>query len=135
MARVVIQARQLRKSSTPAERLLWSCLRNQQLYGYKFRRQHPVGNRILDFFCAEAQLAIELDGSGHAFVSRQRTDAARSAELQESGIRVIRFWNTEVLTNVGSVVDEVIFISIPRSLAGLRLRPHLSPLAEGEEED
>src|ERR1043166_10155435 len=62
----VQQARQLRKRSTEAEKRLWRHLRSRRLAAFKFRRQHPIGDRILDFFCAEAKLAIELDGSGHA---------------------------------------------------------------------
>src|SRR3954466_11224900 len=113
MARRIAQARRLRKASTPAERLLWSKLRNGQLYGFKFRRQHVLGNRIVDFFCAEAQLAIELDGSGHAYSTRQLADMARTVEIAGGGVRVIRFWNNEVLSDIGWIIEAVLLQIAP----------------------
>src|SRR5215210_3323458 len=109
MPRRIAQARYLRKASTPAERLVWGRLRNRQLYGYKFRRQHPIGERVVDFYCAEARLAIELDGSGHGYARQQRADTFRSAELQEEGVRVLRFWNDEILSDVGWIIEAILF--------------------------
>jgi very-short-patch-repair endonuclease len=103
------RARVLRKRSTRAERLLWSRLRNQKLCGYKFRRQHPIRRRIVDFFCVEAQLAIELDGSGHGFISKEEADIVRTQELAAAGIRVIRFWNRSVLDNTDGVIAAILF--------------------------
>ena len=86
-------ARTLRKQDTWAEKLLWRWLRDRRFSGYKFRRQHPFGQHILDFFCLEARLNIELDGSQHGFPDGLAQDTARDAELQRKGIQVLRFWN------------------------------------------
>jgi very-short-patch-repair endonuclease len=83
----------LRKRDTWAEHRLWRWLRNRRFSQYKFRRQHPFGPYILDFFCAEAQLNIELDGGGHGHPDQKEQDAARDAYLEARGIRVLRIWN------------------------------------------
>ncbi len=97
-------ARSLRSSSTDAERLVWSRLRGQQLHGAKFRRQHPLGRYVLDFVCLEASLVIELDGSQHA---ESKHDALRDAWLAEQGLRVLRFWNSDVMRNIDGVLEVV----------------------------
>jgi very-short-patch-repair endonuclease len=79
----VAQARRLRRYATLAEKRLWSRLRNRQLGGLKFRRQEPIGSRIVDFFGAEAHLAIELDGSGHTYHAANVMDLDRELELHE----------------------------------------------------
>ena len=86
-------ARGLRKRETWGERLMWSWLRDKRFSEYKFRRQHPVGPYYLDFFCIEAKLNIELDGSQHGFPENQRADADRDAFLAAKGIKTLRFWN------------------------------------------
>jgi very-short-patch-repair endonuclease len=86
-------ARNLRKRDTWAEKLLWSWLRDRRFSEYKFRRQHSYGPHILDFFCVEALVNIELDGSGHGFPEQQAADQARDTWLEERGVRVLRFWN------------------------------------------
>src|SRR3954466_14357927 len=103
------QARAFRKRATGAEKLLWSKLRNRQVEGLKFRRQQQIGDRIVDFFCAEAQLAIEIDGSGHADEKEQAEDLDRELELHDKGVRLLRFWNSEVFTNLGGVIDAILF--------------------------
>jgi very-short-patch-repair endonuclease len=95
-------ARQLRKSSTDAEKRLWSKLRHKQVDGFRFRRQQPIGRYIVDFFCPEAKLIIEVDGGQHA--DAERNDLMRTLWLQGRGYRVIRFWNNEVLGNTEGVV-------------------------------
>jgi very-short-patch-repair endonuclease len=95
-------ARDLRNHPTDAERRLWFHLRRRQLDAYRFRRQAPLGPYILDFFCPEARLAIEVDGGQHA--NRNAQDSLRSLWLGAHGIRVIRFWNNEVLTNTEGVL-------------------------------
>jgi very-short-patch-repair endonuclease len=113
----VQQARRLRRKLTDAERKLWSRLRNRQVANLKFRRQHPLGDRIVDFFCGEAKLAIELDGSGHASYRGQTSDLDREIELYEKGIRVLRFQNTDVLNNPDGVLNAIIYAVDPeRSL-------------------
>jgi very-short-patch-repair endonuclease len=77
----VKQARGFRKTTTRAEKRLWSRLRGRQVANLKFRRQHPIGDRIVDFFCTEAQLAIELDGSGHQRHFVESSDLDREIEL------------------------------------------------------
>ena len=101
---ILHNARLLRETQTDAEQLMWQLLRNRRFCGVKFRRQHPVGRYILDFYCHDAQLAIELDGGGHAEDRQQEYDTERSAELAGEGIRVLRFWNHEVLQETEAVV-------------------------------
>jgi very-short-patch-repair endonuclease/type II restriction/modification system DNA methylase subunit YeeA len=102
------RCRELRKNATDAEQLLWSCLRNRALGGYKFRRQHPVGDYILDFYCHEARLCIELDGGGHGETEQAQKDAERTAFLETQGIRVVRYWNHEVLTDLEVVLEDIL---------------------------
>jgi len=86
---------------TAAERRIWQILRSQQMQGYKFRRQVPIGRYIADFACHEARIIVEVDGGQHDRSSPQ--EAERSAFLQNEGYRVLRFWNNEVLANLGGV--------------------------------
>jgi very-short-patch-repair endonuclease len=102
------RCRELRSSASNAEKRLWSCLRNRQLLGFKFRRQHPVGRFIVDFYCHEARLAIEIDGGQHAEEHQSAYDARRTELLQAKGIRVIRFWNNEVLQNLEGVLETIV---------------------------
>jgi adenine-specific DNA-methyltransferase len=97
-------ARRLRQGSTDAERLLWWKLRNRQLGGFKFRRQVTIGSYVVDFLCVEAGLAVEADGGQHT-VDR---DAKRSAYLEARGLRVLRFWNNEVLGNPEGVLETIL---------------------------
>ena len=104
---ILQRARELRHDETDAENLLWSLLRNRQLGIYKFRRQHPLGSYILDFYCHEARLAIELDGRQHSEESQKPRDKERTKNLEAEGIRVIRFWNHEVLSETDSVLESI----------------------------
>jgi very-short-patch-repair endonuclease len=99
-------ARQLRRSQTDAEKLLWSKLRNRALNGYKFRRQVPVGNYIADFLCQEAMFIVELDGGQHA--EQQEYDQRRTHWLESQGFRVLRFWNNDVLLNIDGICDVIL---------------------------
>ena len=81
----------LRKKATDTERTLWRHLRNRNFVGYKFRRQHPLGCYILDFYSPEAKLAIELDGGGHNYQLRRIRDRTRSNALADHGVTVLRF--------------------------------------------
>jgi len=101
------KSRILRKNQTPAESLLWSILRSRQLSGFKFRRQHPIDQYILDFYCPEANLAIEIDGGQHAEDKNIKRDNLRTGYLNKKSIRVIRFWNDDVLLHLDEVVDEI----------------------------
>ena len=91
----------LRKDPTPAERKLWSKIRNDQL-AVTFRRQHAVGNFIPDFVCVEKKLIIELDGSQH--LEQQEYDEDRTKYLESEGYKVIRFWNNDVMKEIDGVI-------------------------------
>jgi len=102
-----LDRRRFRENATDAERklwsILWSILRSRQLIGLKFSRQYSVGPYILDFYCPERRLAIEVDGGQHADVYGQQHDAYRDRYLRELKIRVIRFWNNDALQNIEGV--------------------------------
>jgi len=98
-------ARLLRREMTPAEEALWERLRDRQLCGHKFRRQHPLGGFVADFYCAASRLVIELDGAVHDSLGER--DAARTAELNAHGYRVLRFRNGEVLGNMERVLAAI----------------------------
>ena len=85
------RARELRHLDTLAEKLAWQLLRNRQLLHYKFRRQVPLGNAIVDFCCLSLRLVIELDGAGHEYKSQANRDRERDRELEKQGYRVLRF--------------------------------------------
>ncbi len=97
--------RELRKSLTEDECLLWSRLRQRQLAGFKFRRQHQIGLYICDFASLDGKLVIELDGSQHA--TRLAYDTRRDHFLRSAGFRVLRFWNNEVLVRTDNVVETI----------------------------
>jgi very-short-patch-repair endonuclease len=103
---MVEQARRFRQEPTNAEEVLWQMLRDRQLRGIKFRRQTPMGRFILDFYGPAARLVIELDGAVHD--QQQERDAARTAELEVRGFRVIRFRNEEVFQALPSVLDRIV---------------------------
>jgi very-short-patch-repair endonuclease len=86
----------------PPERILWSRLRNRQLRGLKFRRQHPIGRCVADFFCEDAALVVEIDGEVHA--TRRQHDAARDAWLNAQGLRVLRVLASDVSKDVEAVL-------------------------------
>jgi very-short-patch-repair endonuclease len=95
----------LRRAATDAETLLWHALR-EKIPQYKFRRQHPIGQFVVDIACPARKLAIELDGGQHA--ERLAADASRSALLlAHHGYRIIRFWNSEVLKNTAGVLETI----------------------------
>ena len=98
-------ARKLRRTATEAERALWKLLRAHRLDGFKFRRQHVLESFIFDFYCPAARLAIELDGSGHAEADQAAYDAERTRYLHSAGVRVLRFWNHEVLQQPERVLN------------------------------
>ncbi|HEX6842992.1 MAG TPA: endonuclease domain-containing protein [Stellaceae bacterium] len=95
-------ARTLRSTPTDAEIRLWSRIRRRQLGGFRFRRQQPIGAYIVDFFCPEARLVIEIDGGQHAF--QEKEDASRTRWLEDRGYRVVRYWNNDVLANTDGVI-------------------------------
>jgi very-short-patch-repair endonuclease len=98
----------LRNQATPAERELWNILRQSNLSGYKFRRQHSVGRYIVDFYCPLERLAIELDGDSHFTDEAIEYDRERTAFLNCLNIRVLRFFNTEVQENLDAVCGRIL---------------------------
>ena len=111
-------AKDLRRRSTDAESVLWYHLRARRLGGHKFRRQYPVGRFILDFYCPASRLAIELDGGGHAEPEQIEGDALRTKTLEGYGIRVLRFWNHDVLARTEVVLGEILRVLEGLSLEG-----------------
>ena len=101
------RARRLRQEQTWAEKLMWRWLRDRRFSGYKFRRQHPVDGYSLDFFCEEARLNIELDGSQHGFPDQRKHDAERETILTQLGIRTLRFWNSRLRREERSVREMI----------------------------
>ena len=97
--------RSLRKNSTDAEQQLWKSLRRQQMGHFKFRRQHPFGDYIIDFVCLEAMLAVEVDGGQHS--EKQDEDVVRTKRLAEAGFLVLRFWNNDVLRDIEAVKESI----------------------------
>ena len=106
---LVARARRLRREQTDAERLLWGHLRGRRLNGYRFKRQDPRAPFIVDFVCAERALVVELDGGQHGADAALAYDARRTALLERDGLRVIRFWNDEVMSNLHGVLDIILF--------------------------
>jgi very-short-patch-repair endonuclease len=97
------RSRKLRSSATDAERRLWYRIRRRQLGGFRFRRQHPIGNYIVDFVCPDRRLIVEIDGGQHA--EQCNYDEKRSRYLSASGFRVLRFWNNELMNDLESVLE------------------------------
>jgi very-short-patch-repair endonuclease len=96
----------LRNNPTDAETRLWPRLRQRQIDGCKFRRQHPYGDYILDFVCLERKVAVELDGGQHADAANH--DGKRTRFLEQAGFVVLRFWNNEVLGNIDGVLEVIL---------------------------
>ena len=100
-------ARTLRKHDTWAEKLMWTWLRDHRFSAYKFRRQHPFGPHILDFFCVEASVDIELDGLQHGHPCQHQLDVQRDAWLEACGVKVLRFWNSHLRREKQAIRDTI----------------------------
>jgi very-short-patch-repair endonuclease len=96
-SKTVVRAGQLRRKMSLPEGLLWRALRGKRLADLRFRRQHPIGPYILDFYCPMHRLCVEVDGAGHDFLERALRDERRDAWLNDQGIRVVRFRAADVL--------------------------------------
>jgi very-short-patch-repair endonuclease len=99
------RARKLRRTSTEVEKRLWSRLRDGRLNGLSFRRQHPAGPFILDFYCSQLRLSIELDGSQHQ--TNEVRDGKRTDWLRRCGVTELRFWNNDVTQNLAGVLEVI----------------------------
>ena len=103
-------ARVLRQKSTNAESRLWEQLRNRKLNGFKFRRQHPIQNYIADFYCCDKKLVIEVDGAYHHDPEIMENDLIRTKELNDLGVRVIRFTNEQVIDEMYFVLESILTV-------------------------
>ena len=101
------KARRLRKNMTPAEKKLWNELKNKKLSGYKFRRQHPVHLFIVDFYCHELELIIEVDGKYHDNTEQIKKDQERTELLKFQNLKLVRFTNDEVMNELKSVIEKL----------------------------
>jgi len=109
-AAIFKHARAMRRQPTPPERKLWQALRAESLNGLKFRRQMPIGRYIADFYCSSARLIIEVDGVTH---TDNENDAVRDAWFSSQGMRVLHFWNNEVMGNLEGVLSIVLAAATP----------------------
>jgi very-short-patch-repair endonuclease len=102
---MIERARTLRREATPPDQLLWLALRNGQIGGMKFRRQHPIGPYVVDFYCHSARLVVEVDGMSHD--NKAEEDAARAKTLEAQGLRIVRLTNDDVMHDLDAVTREV----------------------------
>lgn len=100
-------ARDMRQQPTKAENHLWQYLRNRQINGARFRRQHSIGSFVVDFVCISQRLIIEVDGSIHDLEEQQSYDMQRQSFLEEQGFRVIRFTNDQILQDIQLVIESI----------------------------
>jgi very-short-patch-repair endonuclease len=107
------RARALRKKMTPAEEILWRRIKDKKFLNLKFRRQHPYGHFIFDFFCFEQKIAIEVDGEIHESAEHQQRDAWRTEIVAESGVKVFRVRNKDVTKNLAAVLKEIATVLSP----------------------
>ena len=119
------RARELRQNQTPAEQILWECLRDRRLCDAKFRRQHNLGQYIADFYCRAAQLVIELDGEIHQ--TQQVRDGDRDQWMQTNGFTVLRFSNDDIFVNLEQVLSAILAQLQP-------IDPHPQPFSLGRRE-
>jgi very-short-patch-repair endonuclease len=103
--KVFKRAKELRRNQTEAEAKLWSYLRNHQLNNIGFRRQHAIGNYVVDFCAPRRKLIIELDGGQH--LEQEEYDAQRTEFLESRGYKVLRFWNNDVMKSIDDVTREI----------------------------
>ena len=102
-------ARNLRNNSTKAEIILWLKLKNSQFYGYDFHRQKPLDNYIVDFYCSELSLAIEIDGYSHELIAVHIKDIKKEKRLNEVGVKILRFTDSQVLKDMENVIRALEF--------------------------
>ncbi len=101
------RAKELRLNSTKSEIYLWKHLKGKQIHGFDFHRQKPIDRYIIDFFCCELYLGIELDGYTHNFEEEQNTDRKKEQRLEKLGIKIIRFWDEQVFDDLNNVLSEI----------------------------
>lgn len=121
-------ARQLRNNSTKAEIILWQKLKRKQMYGYDFHRQKPIANYILDFFCHELMLGIEVDGYSHQILEVFNKDVAKEKVMNRLGISILRFSDYQVLKDTDDVIR-----AIEAYIANFEKHTPPTPLKRGAE--
>ncbi len=99
--------KELRNNLTPAEAILWSALKNKQLEGRKFRRQHSIGKYVTDFYCPSEKLAVELDGAGHFTLAGSEYDEKRDDFIRGLGIKILRYENEEIYHHFEGVLEDI----------------------------
>jgi len=102
------KAKLLRNNMTEAEKILWDLLKNRSVFKVRFRRQHPIGIFIVDFYCHEYKLAIEIDGEIHLKNEVIEYDDGRSHDIEKYGIKILRFTNNEVFTDPKKIINEIL---------------------------
>ncbi|NOX46781.1 MAG: DUF559 domain-containing protein [Chlorobi bacterium] len=102
------RASELKKRMTRTEKILWLALRRKQVCGKRFRRQHPIAKFIVDFYCHECKLIIEVDGGIHNTTEQRERDSRRTLELEQLGLKIIRFSNEQVLYNLTETLEEIV---------------------------
>jgi very-short-patch-repair endonuclease len=100
--------KELRRNQTEPELILWNRLKNKQCNGYRFLRQYSVGAYILDLYCPELRLGIEIDGGQHNEPEHIKYDLERTKFLSENNIKILRFWNSEIKDNLEGVYDKIL---------------------------
>ena len=115
--------RKLRRNQTDAERFFWAKVRSRQFFGLKFFRQYSFGPYILDFYCPEKKLAVELDGGQHNLSVEKEYDAARTNYLNAQAVEVVRFWNNDILIEIDAVLA-----SLELKVTNRNLNPTCPPL-------
>jgi very-short-patch-repair endonuclease len=128
---LIYRARFLRGNMGEAEKKLWFHLRRRKMADHRFRRQVPIGNYIADFACLSARLVIEVDGGQHNEEDNETLDARRTAWLESMGYRVLRFWNSYVLSEIDSVT-ETIFNALDATEGRVTPHPDPPPAREGD---
>ena len=127
--------RKLRQQPTRAEAALWFQLRDKKFLGYKFRRQHSIGRYVLDFFCAKLMLGIEVDGATHLDPAKKEYDKIRQAWIEDRGVRIIRFTDSEILADTDATLNKLrrCINSSPGPSSARRGAPPLTPPHRGGE--
>lgn len=129
--RMTTRARSLRRAATFPERLLWSRLRDGQIGGIRFRRQHVIGPYVADFYCPSCKLVLEIDGHSHD--GQARRDQARESYLRALGLTVVRFSNDDVIRNIGGILETIeAAVLVQRGVQAQRARTALPRKGEGK---
>ncbi|HEY1706848.1 MAG TPA: endonuclease domain-containing protein [Rhizomicrobium sp.] len=112
----------MRLHPSDAERYMWNALRGKRLGGLRFRRQHPIGPYIVDFYCASAKLIIEMDGGRHALDENAVRDKTRTRWLEEQGYKIVRFWNSDFLREPAYVIENILSVLNHMNVPALKNR-------------